>query len=108
MAFKSSHHLQLCQLPKLDTGGASAVGPGYKWPSSLLKMCSSVGYPSWTLEECQLGVMITNGLQVFLPFAAVLVTQAGHWGSVSLGLRLQNGLQVFLPRAVMLVTQARC
>jgi len=51
--------------------------------------CSSAGYPRWTLIGHQLGVTTTNGLQVFLSLATVLVTQAGRWRTVSWGSRLQ-------------------
>jgi len=53
-----------------------------------------------------LGVTITNGLQVFLPLAAMLVTQVGRWRGISWGVKTTNVLQVFLPPAVVPVTQA--
>jgi len=56
MAFKSWYHLQSCQLPKLDTGGASVGSHDFKRPLSLLIIRSHAGYPSWTLEGRQLGV----------------------------------------------------
>jgi len=99
MAFKFSYHLKLCRLPKLDTRMASVAGHDYKRPSSLLTICSHASYPSWTLEGLQLGVTTTNGLQVFPPFAAVLVTQVGRWRGVSWGSQLQDGLQR-IPRGV--------
>ena len=99
MAFRSSYHLQPCRLLKLDAGATSVVGHHYKWPSSFLTIWNCAGYPSWTLEWRQLRVTTTNGLQVFPPFAAVLVTQVGRWRGVSWGSRLQDGLQR-IPRGV--------
>jgi len=81
MAFKSSYHLQPCWLPKLDTGGASVAGHDYKWPSSLLTICSCAGYLIWTLEGRQLGVTTTNELQVFLPFVAVMYPKLDAGGA---------------------------
>ena len=54
----------------------------------------------------QLGVTTTNGLQVFLPSIVVLVTQIGHWRGLNWGSRLENGVEVFLSFAVVPVTQA--
>ena len=44
-----------------------------KYPSNLLTTYSCAGYPRWTMEERQLGVTTTNGIQVFLQFVAVPV-----------------------------------
>ena len=112
MAFKSSCHLQLCRLPKLDAGGASVWDRDDKWPLSLPTTCSRAGYLSWTLggvswgsrpqiafkfsyhlqpcqfpklEERQFGVMTTNQLQVLLPLVTIPVIQAGHWRGISWG-----------------------
>jgi len=110
MAFKSSYHLQSCRLPKLGARGASVGGHNYKWPSSLPTTyshagyaswgargvsvgghdskwpsslpttCSCAGYPGWEPEGHQLGVMTTNGLQVFLSPAVMPITQLGAGG----------------------------
>jgi len=95
MAFKSFYQLQPCRLSKLGAKGTSIGGHDYKWPSSLLTTSSCAGYPSWALEGHQLGVTTTNGLQVFLPSAAVPVNQVGHWKGVNWGFTTTNGLQVF-------------
>ena len=100
MAFKSSYHLQPCRLPKLHAGGASVGGHDYKWPSSPPITCSHAGYPSWTMEGCQFRVTTTDGLQVFLPFATVPVTQAGRWRDISWGSQLQYCLQRILQEVV--------
>jgi len=50
MTFKSSYHLQPC------------------------------GHPSWAMELQQLGVTIANEIQIFLPPAAMPVTQSGTKG----------------------------
>jgi len=63
MAFKSSYDSQPCRLPKLNAGGVLVGVHNYKWPSVPPTTCSRAGYPSWTLEEHQLGVTTRNGLQ---------------------------------------------
>jgi len=83
MAFKYSHHLLPCRLPKLDASGASVEGHGYKWPSSLLSICRHDDYPRWILAERQLGATPTKGLLVLLPSVAVLITHARCWRGVT-------------------------
>ena len=135
MAFKSSYRLQPCRLSKLDAGGIS-WGSRLQWPSTPPTTCSRADYPSWTLEGRQLWVTTTNGLQVFLPLAAVSIAQVGSWSGVSWGhgykwlssilityscagyprwvlegrqleVTTTNSLQIFLSPTAVPVTQAR-
>jgi len=101
-------HFWACRLPIKDKR-AECLPHFQKWPTSLLTISSRVGYPSWALKVCQLGLRLpmafkssyhlqpfgypswtlgvttTNGLQVLLPPAAVVVTQAGCWRGISWG-----------------------
>ena len=105
MAFKSSNHLQLCRLPKLDAGGASVGVHYYKWPSCTPSTCSRADYPSWTLEERQLGFTTTNGL----PSSPPTTCSRANYPSWmlkerQLGVTTINGLHVLLPLAAMPTT----
>ena len=70
----TSNDWQPCRLPKLDNRGASVGSHNHKCPSNASNHLQPCRLPSWTIEEHQLGVTTTNGLQTPPTTAAVLVT----------------------------------